>query len=378
MDRKAVRAYPALMSRKVRVGVVFGGRSAEHEVSLQSARNVIEALDPEKYESILIGVDREGRWFRQGETQQLFDAARPLPNLAASGSAEVALVTRGHHSSLLDLSGRGESAPLDVVFPVLHGPYGEDGSIQGLCRLANLPCVGAGVLGSAVGMDKDVMKRLLRDAGIPIPRFLVFRRREARVSYKDAVDALGTPVFVKPANLGSSVGVSMATSSQDYDEAVLAAFHYDTKVIVEERIIGRELECAVLGNAEPVASVPGEIRTGSGHDFYDYEAKYKDEKGAELLIPAPLDGKTAERVRELALRAFVVLCCDGMARVDMFLRNSGEVLVNEINTIPGFTQISMYPKLWEASGLSSRELIDRLIQLAVERHTVERGLSNAP
>ncbi|MGO9410108.1 MAG: D-alanine--D-alanine ligase [Spirochaetia bacterium] len=378
MDRGSARAYPALMSRKVRVGIVFGGRSAEHEVSLQSARNVIDALDPAKYEPVLIGVDREGRWFRQEETRQLFDASRPLPNLSTSGSSEVALVTRGRHSSLLDLSGRGESAIIDVVFPVLHGPYGEDGSIQGLCKLANLPCVGAGILGSAVGMDKDIMKRLLRDAGIPIPKFLVLRRREPQVPFPEAVDALGAPVFVKPANLGSSVGVSMAGSPEDYERAVLAAFRFDTKVIVEERVAGRELECAVLGNAEPIASVPGEIRTGAGHDFYDYEAKYIDENGAALLIPAPLPAPTTEAVRDLALRAFKVLCCNGMARVDMFLRDSGEVLVNEINTIPGFTRISMYPKLWEASGLSSPELIDRLIQLALEKHEVERGLANAP
>lgn len=366
------------MPRRVRVGVVFGGRSAEHEVSLQSAKNVLDALDPDKYELILIGIDREGRWYRQEETRLLFDASRPLPNLCASGSTEVALVARGEHSSLLDLSGKGESSALDVVFPVLHGPYGEDGSVQGLCKLANLPCVGAGILGSAVGMDKDVMKRLLRDAGIPIPRFFVLRREEPRVDWNEATNALGSPVFVKPANLGSSVGVSRAGTPDEYQHAVADAFRYDTKVLVEECVAGREIECSVLGNTDPLASVPGEIRTGSGHVFYDYEAKYIDENGAELVIPAQLDRVTSDRVRGLAVRTFKVLCCDGMARVDMFLRATGEVVVNEINTIPGFTRISMYPKLWEATGLSYRELIDRLIQLSLERHNVERGLANTP
>ncbi len=366
------------MARKVRVAVVFGGRSAEHEVSLQSAKNVLEALDPGKYEPILIGIDREGRWYRQEQARLLFDASHPLPSVSASGSAEVALVARGQDSSLLSLSPGGESSQIDVVFPVLHGPYGEDGSVQGLCKLANLPCVGAGILGSAVGMDKDVMKRLLRDAGMPIPRFLVMRRGEPRVGYDAATGSLGAPVFVKPANLGSSVGVSKVESPGDYERAVTEAFRYDTKVILEECIVGREVECAVLGNAEPLASLPGEIRTRGGHHFYDYEAKYIDENGAELVIPAALDPATSDRVRGLAVEAFKVLCCEGMARVDMFVRDPGEVLVNEINTIPGFTKISMYPKLWEASGLSYRELIDRLIELARERHDVEGGLANTP
>ena len=368
----AEKVYPARMSRKARVGVVFGGRSAEHEISLLSAKNVLDALDPAKYEPVLIGVDRDGRWYRQAEARLLLDASRSLPR---SPSLEVALVARGEQSALLDLSGTGESEVLDVVFPVLHGPYGEDGSIQGLCKLANLPCVGAGVLGSAVGMDKDVLKRLLRDAGIPIPRFMAAQKENVERDFRKVTAVLGSPVFVKPANLGSSVGVSMAADAEEYERALAEAFRYDRKVIIEERIEGREIECSVLGNGHPVASVPGEIRTGSGHAFYDYEAKYIDENGAELLIPAPLDAGTADRVRELAVRAFSVLCCDGMARVDMFLRNSVEVLVNEINTIPGFTRISMYPKLWEATGISYRDLVDRLIQLALERHAAERGLA---
>jgi len=364
--------------RKIRVGVVFGGRSAEHEVSLQSAKNVLEALDPQKYEPILLGIDREGRWHLDEETRLLFQAARPLANLTADSPREVGLVARGEQSRLLDLSSDREIEHLDVLFPVLHGPYGEDGSVQGLARLSDLPCVGAGILGSAVGMDKDVMKRLLREAGVPVARCLVLHRARPVPSFSRVVEELGTPVFVKPANLGSSVGIGKPGDQESFTRAVAEAFRFDTKLLVEERIEGREIECSVLGNDDPRASVPGEIVTGGGHDFYDYQAKYIDENGAELLIPAPLDPPTTERIRALALRAFRVLCCEGMARVDMFLRASGEVLVNEINTIPGFTRISMYPKLWEATGMSYRDLVDALITLAIERHERERGLSTTP
>jgi D-alanine-D-alanine ligase len=287
-------------------------------------------------------------------------------------------VARGEQSRLLNLSDDRDLGQLDVVFPVLHGPYGEDGSVQGLCRLANMPCVGAGVLGSAVGMDKDVMKRLLRDAGIPIARFVTLPRGMRAPDFPALKEELGTPLFVKPANLGSSVGISRVESDEEYRAALASAFEYDTKVVVEECIVGREIECAVLGNEDPQASIPGEIVAGGGHTFYDYEAKYIDEKGAELRIPAPLDSRITEKVQSLARRAFTVLCCEGMARVDMFVKEGGEVLVNEINTIPGFTRISMYPKLWEASGISYSQLVDRLITLAIERHAAERELKTTP
>ncbi|HET6451267.1 MAG TPA: D-alanine--D-alanine ligase [Spirochaetia bacterium] len=364
--------------KKIRVGVVFGGRSAEHEVSLQSAKNVLEALDRSRYEPVLIGIDREGRWRLDEQTKALFESARPLPNLTADLPHEVALVARGEQSRLLDLSGDRELGKLDVVFPVLHGPYGEDGSVQGLCRLANLPCVGAGILGSAVGMDKDVMKRLLREAGIPTARSVTLLRGRSTRDFASVSAELGTPLFVKPANLGSSVGISRVQTAAEYERACAAAFQYDTKLVVEECIIGREVECAVLGNSEPRASVPGEIVTGGGHTFYDYEAKYIDEHGARLLIPAPLEPAVTERVRQLALQAFTVLCCEGMARVDMFVKENGEVLINEINTIPGFTRISMYPKLWEASGVSYSQLVDQLITLAIERAATERELKTTP
>jgi D-alanine-D-alanine ligase len=374
------------MAKRLRVGVVFGGRSAEHEVSVASARNVLEAMDPDRYESVPIGIDREGRWHLD-DARRLLESAGSLPALSvqAAGAApargptgavcEVALVRRGRSNALVDLSAHRDLGTLDVIFPVLHGPYGEDGSVQGLCRLAGIPCVGAGVLGSAVGMDKDVMKRLLRDAGIPTARFLAVGRAEPAPTYEAAAAALGAPLFVKPANLGSSVGVSKVRTPDEFAAALRLAFRYDTKAVVEEFVEGRELECSVLGNDDPVASVPGEVLPT--HEFYDYEAKYLDEHGAALEIPARLEPAAVEEARALAVRAFRVLCCNGMARVDLFLRSEGELLVNEINTIPGFTRISMYPKLWEASGITYRELVDRLIRLAIERHEAERGLETS-
>jgi D-alanine-D-alanine ligase len=262
---------------------------------------------------------------------------------------------------------------LDVIFPVLHGPFGEDGTVQGLLKLANIAFVGAGVLGSAVGMDKDVMKRLLRDAGIPIARFIAVSRYSSKqTGFDDVRGRLGLPLFVKPANLGSSVGIHKVSHRNQFERAVRDAFNYDNKILVEECINGREIECSVLGNDKPIASVPGEILPR--HEFYSYEAKYLDENGAVLEIPAKLLPDTAERIRQLAIQTFSVLCCEGMARVDFFLRNGKEIIVNEINTIPGFTRISQYPKLWEATGISYTELIDRLIQLAIERFEREKRL----
>jgi D-alanine-D-alanine ligase len=364
------------MSAKIRVGLVFGGRSAEHEVSIQSAKNVLDAIDTKKYEVVLLGIDREGRWYLNDRSIPLLESARGLPNLAVDGAREVALAPRGDSSQIVDLSTNRGLGPLDVIFPILHGPYGEDGAVQGLCRLANVPCVGSGVLGSAVGMDKDVMKRLLRDAGITIARFRAVHRDMSDTAPFGEVSAeLGLPLFVKPANLGSSVGVSKAGGEAEYLAALSTAFRYDTKAVIEECIRGREIECAVLGNRKPIASVPGEIIPR--HDFYDYEAKYIDEHGAVLEIPARLDPAAVEEIRRVAVKAFSVLCCEGMARVDMFVEAGGRVVLNEINTIPGFTRISMYPKLWEASGICYGELIDRLIGLAIERFHIEQGLTAA-
>ncbi|HEX5316906.1 MAG TPA: D-alanine--D-alanine ligase, partial [Candidatus Kapabacteria bacterium] len=354
------------MARKIRVGILFGGRSAEHEVSLQSAKNVIEAIDTKKYEVVLIGIDKKGQWHLNQESRFLLPAAEfGLPELPES-SENLALVPGKQNEQLVALSGQQRLGSLDVIFPVLHGPFGEDGTVQGLLKLANVACVGAGVLGSAVGMDKDVMKRLLRDAGIPIARFIAINRYSSKkIGFLHAQEQLGLPLFIKPANLGSSVGIHKIKNREQFERAIDDAFNYDDKILIEECIKGREIECSVLGNDNPIASVPGEILPR--HEFYSYEAKYLDENGAVLEIPAKVPPEISERIRQLAIRTLSVLCCEGMARVDFFLRNDAEIIVNEINTIPGFTRISMYPKLWEATGISCRELIDRLIELALER-----------
>ena len=360
------------MTKKIRVGILFGGKSAEHEISLLSAKNVIDALDKNKYEPVLIGIDKTGRWLMGEPSQFLLNSSNPkLIALNKANSESVALAPQSE-GKLTSLNSGHLDQSVDVVFPILHGPFGEDGTIQGLLKLANVPFVGAGVLGSAVGMDKDVMKRLLREAGIPVPKFLVFRSGK-HIDFEGVTRELGLPIFVKPANLGSSVGISKVKDKAGFEQAVTNAFRYDNKILVEEAIQGREIECAVLGNDDPIASVPGEIIPT--HEFYDYEAKYIDEHGAKLEAPAKLDASTVKRVQELAVRVFKTLNCEGMGRVDFFLKADGTLLVNEINTIPGFTKISMYPRLWALSGIPYTGLIDRLIQLAVERFELEQLLS---
>jgi len=364
---------------KIHVGVICGGRSGEHEISLRSARSIVDAIDRDRYRVSLIGIDHSGRWhlLDQPAFRRLTDAA--LPALNGTGS-EVMLLPTPTMGTLLEREKPGTPlGKLDVIFPVLHGPYGEDGTVQGLLELADIPYVGAGVLGSAVGMDKDVQKRLLRGAGVPVVPFVVTTR--ARWS-ADAVTVsaqacgLGLPLFVKPANLGSSVGITKVKAVDDLAAAVANALDYDNKVLIEKGIDAREIECAVLGNEDAQASVPGEICPKA--EFYSYEAKYVDENGATLLIPAPLTEAEATTVRKLAVQVFQLLDCAGMARVDFFLeRGTGQWYVNELNSIPGFTTISMYPKLWEASGLPYRELIGRLIDLALERHAQRRGLKKS-
>jgi D-alanine-D-alanine ligase len=362
-----------MTKRKIRVAVLFGGRSAEHEVSLQSARSIVSALDKKKYRIMLVGISRQGMWTLYDRSSFLRHADDPKRIALAGAGRPVALVPGPQGARLVTLAGARRSLAVDAVFPVLHGPYGEDGTVQGLVKLAGAAFVGAGVTGSAVGMDKDVMKRLLRDAGLPVGKFLVFERRErAAVTFNGVRKAVGSPMFVKPACLGSSVGISKARSSAELGRAVKKAFRYDDKIIIEEFIDGREIECSVLGNDRPRASLPGEIVPQ--HEFYSYEAKYLDEKGALLVVPADLPRAVVSRVRDLAVKACRVLCCEGMARVDMFLGPGGRLFVNEINTIPGFTRISMYPKLWEASGLAYPGLLDRLVELALERRDRERRL----
>ncbi len=358
---------------KLRVAILFGGRSAEHEVSLHSALNVLDSMDRNKYDPVLIGISRDGRWFLNRDSIRLLDAADPKMVRLGETQEEVALTPNGAGSRLISLKENEILRGIDVIFPVLHGPYGEDGSVQGLAKLADLPCVGAGILGSAVGMDKDIMKRLLKESGIPVGRFMTIREKERSLhSYGQLSAELGEVLFVKPANLGSSVGISKVRSRIEWEHAMELAFTFDTKVIVEEEIKGREIECAVLGNDDPAASIPGEIIPHA--DFYSYDAKYVDEDGAGLEIPARLPEDTVRDVRQMAIRTFTALACRGMARVDFFLTRENTLLVNEINTIPGFTKISMYPKLWAFSGIPYRDLIDRLIMLALEDFERNRKL----
>jgi D-alanine-D-alanine ligase len=354
------------------VGIIFGGKSCEHEISLLSAKNIIEALDKEKYEPVLIGIDKQGGWHIKDPSCYLNSSHDPKQIQLFGSSTPVALATQEGSNSLLHLRSSA-STSIDVIFPVLHGTYGEDGTVQGLLKLAGIPFVGAGVLGSAIGMDKDVMKRLLKEANIPSAKYLCIRSFERDLfSYEQIIETLGSPVFVKPANAGSSVGVAKVKNSEDFKKAVDEAFLYDKKIIVEEFIAGREIECSVLGNESPIASIPGEIIPT--HEFYSYAAKYLDENGAKLEIPAKLSEDVSKKIQEMAVLAFQVLCCEGMARVDFFLQESGKIYVNEINTIPGFTKISMYPKLWQESGLSYTDLLDKLIQLALQKHTKEASL----
>ena len=354
------------MKKRLRVGVVFGGRSGEHEVSLVSAASVIKALDPIKYEVVPIGVSREGRWHVGSKV------LKRLSDVFELGMAVIPSVDpKGPKFIPLD-NVRPQKARLrlDVIFPVLHGTFGEDGTVQGVLELAGIPYVGAGVLGSAAGMDKDVMKRLFRDAGLPVVDWVMVLRCEWEKSAerlrRQIESKLGYPLFVKPANLGSSVGISKVHNRRELAAALALAASYDRKIIVEKGLDAREVECSVLGNDQPEASVPGEIV--SVNEFYDYEAKYVKE-GSELVIPAKLSRAQTRLVQDLALRAFCAVDCAGMARVDFLLdRPSRKLYVNEVNTIPGFTPISMYPKMWEASRLAYPALLDRLIDLAFERH----------
>lgn len=361
---------PECMNQKIRIGIIFGGRSAEHEISLLSASSIINSTDAEKYESVLIGIDKIGVWFLC-ERSSIINADNPKRIALDTSGARRIIFAPGSGGVIASRETGEYIEHIDVAFPILHGPYGEDGTVQGLLRFANIPFVGAGVLGSAVGMDKDVMKRLLRDASIPIGRFVTVKEKQVP-SFEEIAVELGLPFFVKPANLGSSISVSKVKDESEFLPAVREAFRYDTKILIEEYIKGREIECAVLGGDELAASILGEIIPS--HEFYSYEAKYIDERGAELVIPAQLSDDTIKKIQVLAIKTFTTLECFGMARVDFFLTEHDEIFVNEINTLPGFTSHSMYPKLFEYGGVSCTELIDRLIQLALQRFEREQKL----
>jgi len=360
--------------KKIRVGIVFGGRSGEHEVSLASATSIMANLDSEKYEAVPIGITKEGSWLLGTQPQQLL-AAEQSANQTSGLEASTAVTLTGDprlHRLIPIEQGEdlGNQGALDVIFPVLHGTYGEDGTLQGLLEMANVPYVGCGVLGSALGMDKEKMKMIFQRVGLPVGDYLVYRRGEWERAPEPVMDAieqrLGCPCFVKPVNLGSSVGVNKAHDRAELQSAIDEAAQYDRKIIIEQYINCRELECAVLGNDEPVVSVVGEIV--SSNEFYDYRAKYIDGKSRDI-IPADIPQSIAEEVRRQAVQAFLALDLSGLARVDFFLdRESSQVYINEVNTMPGFTAISMYPRLWQASGLSYAKLLDRLIELAIERH----------
>lgn len=359
--------------KKINVAILFGGKSAEHEVSLQSAKNVIDAIDKDKYNPILIGIDKAGKWLLNEHSKFLLHTDNPKLIKLNQASDSIAIVPQSQ-GKIFNLVRRQSDISIDVVFPILHGPFGEDGTVQGLLKLANVPYVGAGVLGSAVGMDKDVMKRLLREAGLPVVKFLKLNSTDSMPSFISASKAIGNPFFVKPANMGSSIGVHKVKNQTEYKKALKSAFQYDKKILLEEYIDGREIECAILGNENPIASVPGEVITN--HEFYSYEAKYIDKQGAVLEIPAKISNIVAKKIQQLAIQAFKTLSCEGMGRVDFFLTKNNKIIVDELNSIPGFTKISMYPKLWEASGISYTELIDRLIQLGIERFHIETKLSS--
>ncbi len=362
------------MKRKLRVGVIFGGRSGEHEVSLISARSVMNAMDRDKYEVVPIGITREGRWVASGDPMKALmagDDAASAPALLPGDPSLRSLMQLKKREQVLEAT---HLAELDVVFPVLHGPYGEDGTVQGLLELAGIPYVGAGVTASSLGMDKAIFKDLMRACDLPVVEYMLIKRKEWDRDPEGVLAAIEArfdyPVFTKPANLGSSVGVSKCHNRAGLIAGLKEAARYDRKLLVERAVpAAREIEVSVLGNDDPIASLPGEIVPS--REFYSYQAKYLDEgeRASKLLIPAPISPELTERVRDLAVRAYKAIDCAGMARADFLLSGTtGELYINELNTIPGFTAISMYPKLWEASGIPYPELIDRLIELAIERY----------
>lgn len=333
-------------SQQLRVGIFFGGKSAEHDVSISSAKNILEALDTSRFTPLLIKIDKNGDWLELNNSFDVIAKIETMPKI-------------------------------DVALPILHGPLGEDGTLQGVFEIADIAYAGPGVLSSAINMDKDVSKRLLKEAGIAVAPFITLRSHDPRISFDAVSQKLGSPVFVKPANMGSSIGVSKASDEQTFNKAVKTAFEYDQKILVESAISGDEIECSVLGNEAPKASVIGRIIPNTAA-FYDYTAKYFDENGAILEIPAAIDLSVAQAAQKTALQAYKILECQGLSRVDMFATKDGTIYVNELNTIPGFTNISMYPKLWEASGLSYTDLITQIIELAIERHAKRSTLRSKP
>jgi D-alanine-D-alanine ligase len=373
------------VAKKLRVGVIFGGRSGEHEVSIRSARAIAEALDRKKFEIVPIAINQEGKWLSPANSARLLPGE--VQGVMASGTAEsnndVAILGDPSHKGLIALENRSQAPigeKLDVVFPALHGPYGEDGTLQGLLEMANVPYVGCGVLASSCGMDKVTMKSLFVQAGLPICKHVWFLRSQWRANPKKIITKvtreIGLPCFVKPANLGSSVGVSRATDRKSLTKAIDLAADYDRKIIIEEEVVAREIECAILGNDEPKASLPGEyVVYDEAARFLDYTEKYTSTGNVSFVVPAPLSKTMTTTIQRMAIRAFQAVDGAGLARVDFFLtRDGGQLVINELNTMPGLTEVSGYPKMWEASGLRFQDLLTELVKLAYERHQ-EKGLT---
>ncbi|MNJ92704.1 D-alanine--D-alanine ligase A [compost metagenome] len=355
------------------IALIFGGKSAEHEVSLRSAKNIADALDKDKFDFCLIGISKEGSWYRFPD-MSIFNHVKIEDKALPPQAESVALMALQGKPVLYSLKDHSKTS-LDCAFPILHGTMGEDGTIQGLFKMAQLPFVGCGVWSSAAGMDKEIMKRLLAHAQIPSAKYILLTPENA-LSFDQVSAQLGLPFFIKPANAGSSVGVHKIKTAEDYAKNLKDAFQFDYKVLAEEFIQGRELECSVMGhNKSPKASLPGEVIPQ--HDFYSYEAKYVDDNGALIKIPAEIPADAIARIQKMAERTFTAMGCDGLTRVDFFMKNNGDLVINEINTIPGFTKISMYPKMWEATGLPYKSLITQLITLAFEKHEMDQKLKTS-
>lgn len=352
---------------KISLAVIIGGKSPEHAISLRSGYSVINALNKDKYDITIIGIDKSGFWWLQDQENFILNPTDAKEISLAPSETKVYLDTDGKKCWLYRKKGNRKICKIDVAFPVLHGAYGEDGVVQGLFRSVNVAFVGVDVLASAVGMDKDIAKRLWRDAGIPIANFeIINHNNKSKIKYESLVKKLGLPMFVKPANAGSSVGVHKVTNKDEFTAAVKDALQFDRKLLVEEAVVGIEVECAILGNENPKASVIGGIVPTE--QFYSYDAKYISTTGAKLMIPVDIPEKVSQYIQETAIQAFQCIGAEGLSRVDFFLREDHSIILNEINTLPGFTSISMYPKLWEASGLSYPDLLDELIRLGMDRH----------
>ncbi len=355
------------------LAILFGGQSVEHEISLISAKNIIKAIDKNKYNIIPIGITKNDEFLYFKSNNYFLNSDNPKTISLDVSNGRPIVFLPGKSQEIIGIIDHNLKIKIDIAFPVLHGGFGEDGTIQCLLKLSSIPFVGSGVLGSAIGMDKDVSKRLLKEAGIPVAKFLTFYLFEKnKINFYEIAKKLGKPFFVKPANTGSSVGINKVNRKEEFKKAIAEAFKYDNKIIIEETLVGKEIECSILGNDTPIASLPGEIIP---HDvFYSYRAKYLDENGADLVTPANLTKSIIKKVQNYSIKTYKTLGCEGMARVDGFLTPNGEYFINEVNTIPGFTSISMYPKLWEVGGISYKKLINTLIDLALNRYAKEQAI----